>query len=96
MNYYLIKYKPPRPTFVDDDTEEESLIIEQHFEYLQKLLAEEVLFMAGRTDDAHLGIAVIQADNEQKARSIMENDPAVKNGIFSAELHLFHLALKSD
>lgn len=93
MNHYIIKYKPPRPTFVDDATDEESMHIENHFEYLKKLLAEKVLILAGRTDDAHLGIAIIKVDNMEKAQKIMDNDPAVKSGVFSGELHEFRMAL---
>lgn len=91
--HYIIKYQPPRPTFADDASPEESVIIEQHFEYLKKLLADEKLLLAGRTDDAHLGIAILITNDEDEARTLMENDPAVKNNIFKGELHLFRLAL---
>ncbi|MFH2037164.1 MAG: YciI family protein [Candidatus Zixiibacteriota bacterium] len=93
MNHYLIKYRPPRPTFNIDATDEESNIIGQHFSYLQDLLAKDILVMAGRADDAHLGIAIIKAESFETAEHIMNNDPAVKNNIFTGELHLFRLAL---
>ncbi len=96
MNHYLIKYKPPRPTFGEDATEQESAIISEHFSYLQNLLVEEVLVMAGRADDAHLGILVIKAESLEKANQIMQNDPAVMNNVFTGELHLFRLALMAE
>ena len=96
MTYYLIKYRPPRPTFTDDATADEVAVIEQHFEYLKKLLAQETLILAGRTEDAHLGIALIKSDSPANASRIMTEDPAVKNGIFTGELHPFRLALTAD
>jgi uncharacterized protein YciI len=93
LNHYIIIYKPPRSTFVDDATDEESKHIENHFEYLKKLLAENVLILAGRTDDAHLGIAIFEAESIVKAKEIMANDPAIKSGVFTGELHQFRLAL---
>lgn len=35
---FLVIYRPPRPTFVDDITEEEGRIVGEHFEYLKRLL----------------------------------------------------------
>ncbi len=96
MNHYLIKYTPPRPTFGEDATEDESAIISEHFGYLQNLLAENTLVMAGRADDAHLGIAILKAESLEKANEIMQNDPAVSNNIFTGELHLFRLALMAE
>jgi len=96
LNHYLIKYTPPRPTFGEDATEQESAVIAEHFKYLQNLLVENVLVMAGRADDAHLGIVILKAESLEKANKIMQNDPAVVNNIFTGELHLFRLALMAE
>ncbi len=93
MPHYLIVYRPPRDTFVDDATPEETAIIEKHFSYLKRLLSTGGLVLAGRTEDAQFGIAIIVADDEAEARAIMERDPAVAGGVFSGELHPFRLAL---
>ena len=95
MKYYLIEYKPPRDTFKDDATPEESAIIGEHFEYLKKLEADGRLLLAGRTDDAHIGIALVKADNQEEADDILKNDPAVSNNIFSGRISLFSMALHS-
>jgi len=55
--------------------------------------AEGRLILAGRTEDARFGIAVIEAGSEDEAGDIMSNDPAVKEGVFSGELLPFQLAL---
>jgi uncharacterized protein YciI len=94
--HYLIKYAPTRPTFVDDATDEEMAIISEHFDYLKELLEKGKLILAGRTDDAHLGIAVIEVESEGEAEEIFNGDPAIKSGIFSGELHIYHLALLKD
>ena len=93
MGHYLIRYRPPRETFIDDITDEERTVIEQHFVYLQKLMDEGKLVMAGRTDDAELGISVICVETDEEASIIMGNDPAVKAGIFRCEVKSFLLAL---
>jgi len=89
-------YVPPRADFAKNATPEESAVIERHLEYLKVKLADGTLVMAGRTDDARFGIAVIKAKDEQAAREIMENDPSVKEGVFSGELIPFRLALGGE
>lgn len=93
MAHFLIRYAPPRESFVDDATPEEAAVIENHFEYLKRLLAEGNLIMAGRTERGEIGIAVIEVDNNDKANKIMADDPAVRAGIFTGQLYPFRLAL---
>lgn len=92
---FIIIYRPPRPTFLDDQTEEESAIISTHFQYLQRLLDKGILVLAGRCEDATFGIAIIEAASESEAQQIMENDPAVQAKVFSGELHSFSIALRN-
>jgi len=82
----------------DDWTEKDIEIVSVHFNYLKDLLAKEILFLAGRTvhepmTEKDFGIAILEVDSEEEARTIMENDPAVKGGIMTAELSEFSLAL---
>ena len=93
MSHYLIMYRPPREGFTENATPEESRIIERHFEYLQRQEAEGRLILAGRIEDGRFGIALVEANSENKARRIMADDPAVKEGVFSGELLPFRLAL---
>jgi uncharacterized protein YciI len=93
VKHYLITYKPPRADFAENATAEESAVLERHFEYLKSQEANGRLILAGRTEDASFGIVVIQADSETEARRIMDNDPAVKEGVFSGELKPFRLAI---
>jgi uncharacterized protein YciI len=88
---YLIR--PTRPGFVEEVLPEENDIMMEHFGYLQGLLREGKLILAGPCLDRTLGITVFKADSEEEARSIMENDPAVIKGVMSAELHPYRAAL---
>jgi uncharacterized protein len=79
-------------------TGREASIINQHFEYLQKLVAQGVVFMAGRTlnsDERTFGIVIFEAATEAAAVVLMQNDPAVKLGLMKAELFPYRLALWS-
>lgn len=96
MNHYLIRYSPCRDTFLEDSSDEEQAIIGQHFLYLQSLLEQEKLLIAGRTDDAEVGIAVITAADEKEAETILHNDPAVKGKVFVGSVKLFRLALMQE
>ena len=95
MEYYLIEYKPARDDFVETATPEESAIVGKHFEYLQSLEADGKLLLAGRIDDAHIGIALIRAGNQDEAENILKNDPAVSNKVFDRKVTLFRMALHS-
>ncbi len=96
MAHYLIMYRPPRDTFTDDATTEEEAVMEKHFDYLKRLESEQKLVLAGRIEDARFGIAIIRADDEDSARTIMEQDPAVAGGVFTGELLPFRLALPGN
>ncbi|WP_108670612.1 YciI family protein [Peribacillus acanthi] len=77
-------------------TERENKIVSDHFLALKKLLEEDKLIMAGRTlqmDEKTFGIVVLNTESEEEARQYMENDPAVKEGIMTAELFPYKVAL---
>ncbi|MCH4886143.1 hypothetical protein EZV73_01120 [Acidaminobacter sp. JC074] len=81
-----------------DWTEEDEKIVERHFHKLQDLKKEGILILAGRTTHDGpdtFGIVILNAD-EVKAREIMLNDPAVKEGIMTAELYPYRVALISE
>jgi uncharacterized protein YciI len=77
-------------------TEVEEKIVDTHFVKLQDLLKEGRLVLAGRTlnmDPKGCGIVILEVDTEEEARELMENDPAVKEGIMTAELFPYRVAL---
>ena len=94
MEQFLYFLRPARENFIQTITEEESAIIGEHFAYLQGLLAEGKLIIAGRTQtDAPVGICIYYADSLEQAQQIAENDPAVAKGVFHADVHPYSVAL---
>ncbi len=82
----------PANDYGSPETEER---VSEHFKYLQKLQKEGLLTMAGRFSEVLIGLVMIEASTKEEAMEIMNNDPAVKSGIFHAELYPWRIALKS-
>ena len=68
--HFLAIYRPPRPTFGTDATEEEQRVIGEHFQYLKRLMAEGKLLIAGPCEDASMGLAVFEARDEAEAKTL--------------------------
>lgn len=54
------------------------------------------VILAGRTqntDYSSFGIVIFKAESPEQARSIVENDPVVKNMVMRAELYPYRIAL---
>ncbi len=84
----------PRDDFAATMTDEERQVWDVHFERLQRLLTEGVLVLAGPTlGRVNTGIAIIEAEDEDAARRLMEEDPAIASGIATGELRPFSIAL---
>ncbi len=72
--------------------------VSEHFNYLKGLHEKGVMKFVGKTDynvehENNRGIAVFEAESEEKANEIMNNDPCVVKGVMSASLHPFSIAL---
>lgn len=78
---------------MDSITDEESEVMGQHFRYLQDLLEEEKVILAGPCLDGAFGIVIFQAESSESAQKIMQNDPSVKEGVMKAELHPYRVSL---
>ncbi|MFJ8066392.1 YciI family protein [Psychrobacillus sp. NPDC096426] len=75
-------------------TDKENSIVQHHFEVLQKLQEEGKLLLAGRTLNLDpMGIVILEVDTEEEAVELMNNDPAVKEGIMEAQLFPYRVAL---
>lgn len=97
MPQYLYKIQPARLAMVTEGpTPHEAEIVAQHFAYLSRLTDEGVMILVGRTqnnDETTFGLAIFEADDDTAAHAIMNNDPAVKNGVMRAELYPYKIAL---
>ena len=92
--HFLIVYRPLRENFTKTGSPEEFAEVGKHAEYLERLNTEKTVLFAGRVEDASFGYALLETENEEKAREILENDPAVKAKVFTAELWPFRLTLR--
>ena len=90
MSQYLYRIQATRLEMVTrGPTDEEASILSDHVNYLEDLTRQGVVLVFGRTqnnDSSTFGIVIFRAESEDAARSIMNNDPAVKKGIMRAEL----------
>lgn len=99
MPQFLYRIQPIRPGMLTTGpTQHEASIVDEHFRYLQKLAAEGLVLMAGRTlnvDERAFGIVVFVAASQAEAAELVQNDPAVKQAIMKAELFPYRVALWS-
>ncbi len=96
MNQYLYRIQPTRIEMLTDWRPEESAIMSEHFAYLKGLVEQGVVILAGPTlvtDASNFGIVVFKAADDDAACQIMNNDPAVKNGVMRAALFPFRVSL---
>jgi uncharacterized protein YciI len=96
MKQFLYRITPTRLGMVTQGpSEKEAAIMSQHFNYLKSLTDQGTVLLFGRTqnvDDTTFGIAIFRASSDEEARAIMNNDPAVKNGLMRAQLHPYKVA----
>lgn len=94
MAEWIYFIHPPREQFAATMTEEEMAVFGEHFAYLQRLLADGVLVLAGpTTGEVNTGICVFEAEDEAAARQVMDNDPVIARGVATGELRPFRVSL---
>ena len=93
MEQFVYIIRPHKENFAETATESENEIMDRHFVYLQNLLSEGKLILAGPETTGKFGLCVIETETEKDAREIMENDPSVLAGIVTAELHPYRVSL---
>ena len=100
MAQYLYVLRPVRLAMLTDAaTDDEIRIVGEHFQHLKVQIEQGVAILLGRTqpDDARtFGIVIFNAEDEAAATAIMNSDPAVKQGIMTAELFPYKIALMRE
>ena len=89
MAQWLYLLHPPRADFIATITPDEAAIMPgEHSAYLERLLDEGTLILAGPTWGQPLndGLAVFEAPDESTARAVMAADPAITSGLMTGEL----------
>ena len=94
MAEWIYFIHPPRENFAATMTDDEKEAWSRHFVRLQALLADGTLVLAGPTlGTVNTGVAVIEAPDEDAARQIMNDDPAIAGGFARGELREFRVSL---
>ena len=97
ITHYLYKVQPARlEMLTQGPTPPEAELVSHHFDYLENLTAQGVAVLVGRTlttDEHTFGIVIFKAASEEAAHDVMNNDPAVKNGVMRATLYPFRIVL---
>jgi uncharacterized protein YciI len=85
---FLYQLLPPRPTFAQDMSAEESEVMERHVAYWQDLLNRDVALAFGPVLDPEdpWGLGLLDLEDEQAARPIGDEDPAVESGTCTYKL----------
>lgn len=92
-NTYLMIFRPNRDDFVATMTPEEKGVMGAHVARCQELGAQGKVVLLGVCPDGAYGIMVFRAGSEDEAWRIFDEDPAVKAGIVTPELHPFIVAI---
>ena len=94
---FVYRLKPTRTEMLSQGpTADEEATLARHFGYLKGLHERGVVLHAGRTlvtDERCFGIVILTADSEEKARELMDDDPALVDGVMRAELFPYRTAL---
>ncbi|WP_064091836.1 YciI family protein [Rossellomorea aquimaris] len=99
MEFLYVLKLIPRLHKEENWTEGDGKIVQRHFERLQKYTESGVVILAGRTlneEENAFGLVVFEANDEDQARDFMNEDPSVKEGIMTAELYPYKVALLRD
>ena len=93
--YFVYVLRPARPAMLAEGlTTAERETVGAHLTYLQRLAAEKVVILFGRTDTSDertFGLVIFRAGSEAEARGVMEGDPAVARGVMTAEVFPYRL-----
>jgi len=86
------------PRLLQDEnwTEQDEDIVTRHFLRLKRLVEEGNVILAGRTEmmgEKTFGIVILEAGSDAEAEELMRSDPAVAEGIMTAELYPYRIAL---
>lgn len=86
--HYTLYLNPPRPTFVQDMTDDERKIMQQHIAYWNDYMSKGMVLVFGPVLDPKgaYGLGIIEVDTEQQMQDMIANDPA--NGLNKYEYYL--------
>lgn len=84
-NYYLIIHKPG-PAWIEGKGFQEQKLMD-HGAYIHNLYQQGIVIEGGPFLDHTGGMAIIRVEDQAHAEEIIHQDPAIIEGVFTAELH---------
>lgn len=90
---FIFFIKPHKENFAETMTEEEGMIMQEHFFYLKELLELGKLVIAGPELSGKFGMGVYETETLEEVQELLDNDPAVKSGIVTPEIYPFRVSL---
>jgi uncharacterized protein len=78
--YFALKLLPPRSTFMQDMTDEERAIMQQHVGYWADMMKNDIAIVYGPVLDPNgaYGLGVVAVDSEEQLKNIIAHDPALQ------------------
>lgn len=94
MAEWIYFIHPLRENFAATMTDQEKRVWGIHWERAKRLYADGMIVAMGPTlGPINTGICIFEAPDEETARQIMEEDPAVSSGLARGELRPFRVSL---
>lgn len=90
-DYYVFIYLPGPNWLTNQPITKQPLA--GHFQYMNRLEAEEKLVLGGGFTDNSGAMGMLLASGLKEAREIIENDPAIKEGIVIAQIHPYYVTV---
>jgi uncharacterized protein YciI len=93
--HYFLKYNSSRPTFSQDMTPEERVVMSQHIAYWTDKINRGIVLVFGPVFDKTgvYGIAIMGVEDESEVLLSIEVDPAVRAGLMTTEYSLMSAVL---
>lgn len=85
--HWVFRLIPPRPTFDQDMTDAEREIMGRHAQYWGEIAQRGRIVVYGpvRDDTGAWGLGVIEGQDEDEVRALVDGDPAVTSGMSRME-----------
>lgn len=93
-NYYAFIYSPGSNWLANRPILEQPL--SGHFQYMSRLEAEGKLILGGGFTDGSGAMGVLQVSSLEEACEIIENDPAVKENVVTAQIHPWYVTVAGE
>ena len=93
---WLVVLRPVRDEMPFEPTEDESRIVSEHYDYLKRLRVEGRIVLAGPSalPGDTFGLGIFDQDDRAEVEAIVAADPAVTNGIMTAEIRPYRISVR--